>query len=42
MEIPIKIIQASKSDLAEIEAIQTSSFPAENQQPSHILEERYP
>ena len=39
MEIPIKIIQASKSDLAEIEAIQTSSFPAEKQQPSHILEE---
>lgn len=39
MEIPIKIIQASKSDLAEIEAIQTSSFPAEQQQPSHILEE---
>ena len=39
MEIPIKIIQASKADLAEIEALQTSSFPAENQQPSHILEE---
>ena len=39
MEIPIKIIQASKSDLAEIEALQTSSFPAEKQQPSHILEE---
>jgi len=39
MEIPIKIIQASKSDLAEIEAIQISSFPAEKQQPSHILEE---
>ena len=39
MEIPIKIIQASKSDLAEIEAIQTSSFPAEKQQPSYILEE---
>ena len=39
MEIPIKIIQASKSDLPEIEAIQTSSFPAEKQQPSHILEE---
>ena len=39
MEIPIKIIQANKSDLAEIEAIQTSSFPAEKQQPSHILEE---
>ena len=39
MEIPIKIIQASKSDLAEIEALQISSFPAEKQQPSHILEE---
>lgn len=39
MEIPIKIIQASKSDLAEIEVLQTSSFPAEKQQPSHILEE---
>lgn len=39
MEIPIKIIQASKDDLAEIEALQTSSFPAEKQQPSHILEE---
>ena len=39
MEIPIKIIQASKSDLAEIEALQASSFPAEKQQPSHILEE---
>lgn len=39
MEIPIKIIQASKSDLAEIETLQASSFPAENQQPSHILEE---
>ena len=39
MEIPIKIIQASKSDLAEIEALQTSSYPAEKQQPSHILEE---
>ena len=39
MEIPIKIIQASKSDLAEIEALQATSFPAENQQPSHILEE---
>ena len=39
MEIPIKIIQASKSDLAEIEAIQTSSYPAEKQQPSYILEE---
>ena len=39
MEIPIKIIQASKSDLAEIDALQTSSFPAEKQQPSHILEE---
>ena len=39
MEIPIKIIQASKSDLAEIEELQTSSCPAEKQQPSHILEE---
>ena len=39
MEIPIKIIQASKSDLTEIEALQTSSCPAEKQQPSHILEE---
>ena len=39
MEIPIKIIQASKSDLAEIEALQASSFPVEKQQPSHILEE---
>ena len=39
MEIPIKIIQASKSDLAEIELLQASSFPAEKQQPSHILEE---
>ena len=39
MEIPIKIIQASKSDLPEIEALQTSSFPAEKQQSSHILEE---
>ena len=39
MEIPIKIIQANKSDLAEIEALQASSFPADKQQPSHILEE---
>lgn len=39
MELPIKIIQASKSDLPEIEALQTSSFPTEKQQPSHILEE---
>lgn len=39
MEIPIKIVQASKSDLPEIEALQATSFPAENQQPSHILEE---
>ena len=39
MEIPIKIIQASKSDLAEIEELKASSFPAEKQQPSHILEE---
>lgn len=42
MEIPIKIIQANQSDLAEIEALQASSFPADKQQPSHILEERYP
>ena len=39
MEIPIKIVQVSKSDLTEIEALQASSFPAEKQQPSHILEE---
>lgn len=39
MEIPIKIIQASKSDLPEIEALQASSFPTEEQLPSHILEE---
>ena len=39
MEIPIKIIQASKSDLAEIETLQASSFPAEKQLTSHILEE---
>ena len=39
MEIPIKIIQASKSDLPEIETLQTSSFPAEKQLASHILEE---
>ena len=39
MEIPIKIIQASKSNLAEIEVLQASVFPAEKQQPSHILEE---
>ena len=39
MEIPIKIIQASKSDLAEVVALQASSFPAEKQKPSHILEE---
>ena len=39
MEIPIKIIQANKSDLAEIEALQASSFSADKQQPSHILEE---
>ena len=39
MEIPIKIIQASKSDLPEIEALQASSFSADKQQPSHILEE---
>ena len=39
MEIPIKIIQASKSNLAEIEVLQALVFPAEKQQPSHILEE---
>ena len=39
MEIPIKIIQANKSDLAEIEALQASSFPADKQLTSHILEE---
>ena len=39
MEIPIKIIQANKFDLPEIEALQASSFSADNQQPSHILEE---
>ena len=39
MEIPIKVIQASKSDLTDIEALQSSSFPAVKQQPSHILEE---
>ena len=39
MEIPIKIIQASKSDLAEIEELQASSFPAEKQLTFHILEE---
>ena len=39
MEIPIKIIQVSKSDLAEIEALQASSFPADKQLTSHILEE---
>ena len=39
MEIPIKITQVSKSDLAEVVALQASSFPAEKQQPSHILEE---
>ena len=39
MEIPIKIIQASESDLAEIEALQASSFPAVKQMTSHILEE---
>ena len=39
MEIPIKIIQASQSDLTEIEALQASSFPAEKQLTSHILEE---
>lgn len=39
MEIPIKIIQASKSDLPEIEALQTSSFPADKQLTSYSLEE---
>ena len=39
MEIPIKIIQASKSDLVEIEALQASSFSADKQPTSHILEE---
>ena len=39
MEIPIKIIQASKSDLTEIEALQTSSVPVDKQPTSHILEE---
>ena len=39
MEIPIKIIQASESDLAEIEALQASSFPDVKQLTSHILEE---
>ena len=42
MEISIKIIQASKSDLVEIEALQASSFSADKQLTSHILEERYP
>lgn len=39
MEIPIKIIHASDADLAEIEALQTLSLPAEKQLTSHILEE---
>ena len=39
MEIPIKIIQASKSDLAEIEALLALSFPADKQLTPHILEE---
>lgn len=39
MEIPIKIIQACKSDLTEIVVLQASSFPAEKQQPSHSLKE---
>lgn len=39
MEIPIKIIQASKSDLVEIEALQASVFPADKQLTSYILEE---
>lgn len=33
------IIQASKSDLVEIEALQASSFPAEKQLTFHFLEE---
>ena len=36
MEIPIKIIQASDADLAEIEALQTLSLLAEKQLTSHI------
>ena len=39
MEIPVGVVQASKSDLTDIEALQSSSFPAVKQQPSHILEE---
>ena len=39
MEIPIKIIRASKSDLTEIEALQALSFPADKQLTPHILEE---
>ena len=39
MKIPIKIIQASKSDLAEVVVLQATSFSAEKKQPSHILEE---
>ena len=39
MESPIKIIQASDADLAEIEALQTVSLLAEKQLTSHILEE---
>ena len=42
MEIPIKIIQTSKSDLTDIEALQSSSFPAVKQQPSHIFRRKYP
>ena len=42
MEIPIKIIQASKSDLAEIETLQASSFPAENQLLGYVLGDPQP
>lgn len=39
MEISIKIIHASKSDLAEIDAIQTESISAEKKISTHIFEE---
>lgn len=42
MEIPIKIIQASKSDLPEIGALQTSSFPAENAATFPYFRRKYP
>ena len=42
MEIPIKIIQASKSDLPEIEALQASSFPIEKQATFPYLRRKYP